>query len=185
MSKRTRNLICCTCGRHTRGRQWWNRDKGFGLCDDCITINHVADVPLGATARSFGVRGVHWGLVESEEEKDADQPESDTDPTPICLTLSQLGELLENLPTGSRISHGAETVTYYSWPDDSERYCLTLEWSDPEGRIQLHSIDVTPESAITITTEQTVLTITNPDGRTEDFHHLVPAPFSLPTVWPE
>lgn len=64
MSQRTKGtyLRCCTCGNGTRGRQWWNRDKGFGLCDDCITFVGVADVPVGETHSSYGVRGYHWDI---------------------------------------------------------------------------------------------------------------------------
>jgi hypothetical protein len=31
-----RNLECCCCGEATRGRQWWNRDTGYGICSRCI-----------------------------------------------------------------------------------------------------------------------------------------------------
>jgi hypothetical protein len=55
-------LICCCCGSPTRGRQWWNRDKGYGLCDNCIDANGVANVPAGQEASSFGVRGFHWDI---------------------------------------------------------------------------------------------------------------------------
>lgn len=56
------SLTCCCCGTSTKGRQWWNRDTGYGLCDSCIAFNGVAGVPMGGTAQSFGVRGVHWGI---------------------------------------------------------------------------------------------------------------------------
>jgi len=59
----TRRLTCCCCGNETRGRQWWNRDTGYGLCVECIDANGVSNVPMGRVADSFGVRGVHWGLT--------------------------------------------------------------------------------------------------------------------------
>lgn len=31
-----RRLTCCCCGASTRGRQWWNRGDGFGLCAACV-----------------------------------------------------------------------------------------------------------------------------------------------------
>jgi len=58
----TEYLTCCCCGSETAGRQWWNRDTGFGLCQDCIKLNGVDSVAYGKTADSFGVRGYHRDL---------------------------------------------------------------------------------------------------------------------------
>lgn len=60
--KRLETLICCCCGRYTKGRQWWNRDTGYGLCDDCIESNGVQDVPMGQETGGFGIRGFHWDV---------------------------------------------------------------------------------------------------------------------------
>ncbi len=58
---RPKRLTCCCCGAATVGRQWWNRDTGFGLCTDCIDY-----VSRGMDAedveRSYGIRGVHFDL---------------------------------------------------------------------------------------------------------------------------
>jgi hypothetical protein len=62
-------LRCCCCGGGTRGRQWWNRDTGFGLCDDCIDYVGVADVAVGATAQSYGVRGWNWDIYNQGVKK--------------------------------------------------------------------------------------------------------------------
>ena len=61
-------LTCCCCGNGTRGRQWWNRDDGYGLCPGCLDVNHAED--LLVQHDSFGYRGVHfdldrWPVVES------------------------------------------------------------------------------------------------------------------------
>lgn len=56
------DLECCCCGSSTTGRQWWNRDTGYGLCDDCIDHVGAGSVPVGGTAESYGVRGVHFGI---------------------------------------------------------------------------------------------------------------------------
>jgi hypothetical protein len=56
------DLRCCCCDSATRGRQWWNRDTGYGLCDDCIEYCRVADVKHGDTARAYGIRGFHWDI---------------------------------------------------------------------------------------------------------------------------
>ena len=31
----SRQLTCCCCGELTQGRQWHNRDLGYGLCSKC------------------------------------------------------------------------------------------------------------------------------------------------------
>ncbi|STQ90031.1 hypothetical protein [Iodobacter fluviatilis] len=56
-----RTLTCCCCGNSTRGRQWWGRDNGFGLCTDCISFCE-ADVGQGEKTESYGIRGVHFDL---------------------------------------------------------------------------------------------------------------------------
>lgn len=58
-------LRCCICDNGTRGRQWWNRDHGFGLCDECIDFAGVSSIPVGGVANSYGVRGVHWDINNS------------------------------------------------------------------------------------------------------------------------
>ena len=55
-------LTCCCCGCLTKGRQWWNRDTGYGLCNGCIHMNGVSRVKVGEEASSFGVRGTHWDV---------------------------------------------------------------------------------------------------------------------------
>jgi len=52
------------------GRQWWNRDDGFGLCHSCIDDCHAGDaagVKLGDTHESYGVRGHHYDLESFAE----------------------------------------------------------------------------------------------------------------------
>lgn len=60
--QKTQLLICCCCGMPTKGRQWWNRDTGYGLCDDCIEYCG-ADIPVGQTAESYGIRGYHYDIT--------------------------------------------------------------------------------------------------------------------------
>lgn len=60
-AKGVKILTCCCCGNGTRGRQWWNRDTGYGLCKDCI-VDCGADVAIGETAEAYGVRGYHYDL---------------------------------------------------------------------------------------------------------------------------
>lgn len=56
-------LTCSWCGGSTMGRQWWNRDTGYGLCVICITLNPEADMPRGHVSRGFGKRGYHYDLI--------------------------------------------------------------------------------------------------------------------------
>lgn len=47
----------------TRGRQWWNRDTGYGVCPRCGVecINRE-----GPVAHSYyGDRGVHWDVANN------------------------------------------------------------------------------------------------------------------------
>lgn len=57
-------LTCCCCGNGTKGRQWWNRDTGYGLCDECIGTCGVGGVAPGEVADAYGVRGRHWDTKE-------------------------------------------------------------------------------------------------------------------------
>jgi hypothetical protein len=61
MSKPVRDLECCCCGERTRGRQWWNRDTGYGLCIACIEYC-ATRMPAEEFDRCYGVRGVHYAL---------------------------------------------------------------------------------------------------------------------------
>ena len=63
MSDKTEFLTCCCCGNGTHGRQWHDRDTGYGLCTDCIGYCD-ADVPVGETAPYYGVRGYHFDIKE-------------------------------------------------------------------------------------------------------------------------
>ena len=52
-------LTCCCCGKDTHGRQWWNRDFGYGLCCDCADrIEKKEDEESMKTF--YGIKGVHY-----------------------------------------------------------------------------------------------------------------------------
>jgi len=63
-----KRLYCCCCGSATQGRQWWNRDDGYGLCDSCITPCHVAHLDKGQVSNCYGIRGIHWDVSNSSHE---------------------------------------------------------------------------------------------------------------------
>lgn len=56
-----RGLICSCCGGHTTGRQWHNRDTGYGLCPGCVDFcrRGVSDEEFRS---SYGLPGVHFDL---------------------------------------------------------------------------------------------------------------------------
>lgn len=65
-----RTLTCCCCGEPTKGRQWHNRDAGYGLCRSCAGINTArygagqpGDGLAGETTYAMaGVAGYHHSL---------------------------------------------------------------------------------------------------------------------------
>lgn len=61
-----RRLTCSCCGEGTRGRQWWNRDTGYGLCVKCAdwikTRKEGKYYDADEFRRSYGEKGVHWGI---------------------------------------------------------------------------------------------------------------------------
>ena len=54
-------LTCCCCGETTRGKQWWNRDEGYGICLPCAQLWREKD-GKEHLEMSCGLEGVHWGL---------------------------------------------------------------------------------------------------------------------------
>jgi len=70
-AKPVRSLECCCCGAGTRGRQWWNRDTGYGLCEGCAERLPSRGVPAEEMRDLYGIRGVHYDL-----EHQAPKPEN-------------------------------------------------------------------------------------------------------------
>jgi hypothetical protein len=62
-----RNLECCCCGETTRGRQWWNRDTGYGMCLKCIAYVRSHGDTDEQIHDCYGVEGVHWNIDENPE----------------------------------------------------------------------------------------------------------------------
>jgi hypothetical protein len=57
-SNKVKWLVCCCCGVYTLGRQWWNRDTGFGCCVDCWR-KHYGSAEYD---RGIGERGKHFAI---------------------------------------------------------------------------------------------------------------------------
>lgn len=58
---RVRRLTCCCCGAGTRGRQWPNRDTGFGVCSDCAEWVRGRETPE-EHRKLYGVEGIHYSV---------------------------------------------------------------------------------------------------------------------------
>ena len=57
-----RTLTCCCCGESTRGRQWWNRDTGFGVCPPCVVfVRGKGETQIQSL---YGIAGVHYDVKE-------------------------------------------------------------------------------------------------------------------------
>jgi len=56
-----KTLICNCCGNYTRGKQWWNRDEGYGICESC-GAEQVERYGLESVEFDNGKKGVHWGV---------------------------------------------------------------------------------------------------------------------------
>lgn len=59
---RRRILTCACCGGEAPAyAQWWNRDRGYGLCGLCAAeIQSEATHDPGEFRRSYGEPGIHW-----------------------------------------------------------------------------------------------------------------------------
>lgn len=55
-------LTCCVCGNRAPARkQWWNRDRGFGLCGSCAThLQTRRDYNAEEFHSYYGDKGIHW-----------------------------------------------------------------------------------------------------------------------------
>lgn len=56
-----RRLICACCEAETKGRQWHNRDTGYGLCLGCIDFVSKRETSEGMV-RMYGHRGIHYDV---------------------------------------------------------------------------------------------------------------------------
>lgn len=60
-----KTLECNCCGSSTKGRQWWNRDTGYGMCDFCIEYVRRKGMAESEIRDNYGVQGVHWGVEKA------------------------------------------------------------------------------------------------------------------------
>lgn len=55
-------LDCCVCGLGCLGRQWWNRDDGYGVCEGCIADARQRGESEAEIERLYGKPGIHHSL---------------------------------------------------------------------------------------------------------------------------
>jgi Zn-finger nucleic acid-binding protein len=60
------NLTCSCCGSSTEGRQWHNRDEGYGLCPKCADWMIGRGESNEVMQSNYGSNGIHW--VDSSSE---------------------------------------------------------------------------------------------------------------------
>lgn len=56
-------LRCCCCGEQTRGRQWHNRDTGYGMCPSCVEHVRGQGETDEVILDLYGIQGIHWGVA--------------------------------------------------------------------------------------------------------------------------
>lgn len=59
-----RSLECCVCGAETRGRQWFNRDIGYGICPSCVAFVKSRGETDEEIRSNYGVAGIHYSVDE-------------------------------------------------------------------------------------------------------------------------
>jgi len=55
-----RRMTCCCCGTSTMGRQWHNRDTGYGICESCVKWIAGRGTGPQEMTRLYGDEGYHY-----------------------------------------------------------------------------------------------------------------------------
>jgi len=62
-----RSLQCGCCGGEARGRQWWNQDKGYGMCSNCIKwIREKGKETEEEIRQCYGIEHIHFNVLEGK-----------------------------------------------------------------------------------------------------------------------
>jgi len=75
-------LRCCSCDSDAPGRQWYNRDTGYGLCAKCAKWIATRETPE-TMHRNYGEPGVHY-FTEARTIKEG-KPEHIAQPHPNLI----------------------------------------------------------------------------------------------------
>lgn len=66
-AKPIKSLSCTCCGEGLQGRDWWNQEPGYGLCDDCVPLC-CGHIEPGQESETYGVAGVHFLIAQDERD---------------------------------------------------------------------------------------------------------------------
>lgn len=55
------HLTCCVCGNEAIGRQWHNRDTGYGICPKCAEYVKTKQTPE-ENQSYYGIEGIHYNI---------------------------------------------------------------------------------------------------------------------------
>lgn len=62
---------CCCCGEQCYGKQWWNRDTGYGICKNCVerqklnlTEKYGKDFADREIKECYGIEKIHYNIEE-------------------------------------------------------------------------------------------------------------------------
>lgn len=64
---KTKRLECAVCGEMTIGRQWWNRDHGYGLCTKCAEWLRQRGTSEDEMESCYGKEGIHYNVEMTTE----------------------------------------------------------------------------------------------------------------------
>ncbi len=53
------SLTCACCAGEAIGRQWYNRDTGYGLCSNCVDFVKSRETPESMKS-AYGIEGIHY-----------------------------------------------------------------------------------------------------------------------------
>jgi len=57
-----RAMACACCGQPAGSwMQWWNQDRGFGICFDCVGWIRGRGATEEFIRDTYGYEGRHWG----------------------------------------------------------------------------------------------------------------------------
>lgn len=61
-----RRLRCCVCAGEAYGRQWHNRDTGYGVCEPCVDFVGERESPEEIRSL-YGIKGYHYAVPRAPE----------------------------------------------------------------------------------------------------------------------